>query len=198
MNELIPLRARPTTSDRSARIGMIVFIAGWTMMFGALLATYLLLRSGRPEGTSWPPPGLPTVERALPTLATVVLASSSATLQLGVSAIRAARPRALTGYLVITLALSIIFLCLQATTWSHMHARGLSPTGSIYATCFYGLTLFHALHVLVGMAGLAALLPRARRGAFSAHAHLAVRSWTIYWHFVGVVWLVFFAAVIVW
>ena len=198
MNDLIPLRARPTRSDRSARVGMIVFIGGWTMMFGALLATYLLLRSGQPAGTAWRPPGLPSVERALPTLATVVLLSSSATLSLGVAAIRGARPRALTGYLVVTLALALGFLALQTTTWLHMMRRGLSPTGSLYATCFFGLTMFHALHVGVGIVGIAALVPRAHRGAFSAHAHTAVRNWAVYWHFVDVAWIAFFAAVVLW
>ena len=198
MNDVIPLRTRQRSSDRAAQIGMIVFIAGWTMMFGAVLSTYLLLRSGQPAGSSWQPPGLPTLDRALPTLATVVLVSSSATLQLGLGAIRSARPRALTRYLVVTLGLALAFLSLQTTSWLHMMRRGLTPTGSLYATCFFGLTMFHAMHVGVGVLGLGSLLPRARRGAFNVQAHTAVRSWTVYWHFVGVVWLVFFAAVFLW
>ena len=73
--------------------------------------------------------------------------------------------------------------------------RGLVANGSLYAACFYGLTAFHALHVVVGLGGLASLWPRAARGAFSAREHTAVASWTAYWHFVGAVWVIFFATV---
>jgi heme/copper-type cytochrome/quinol oxidase subunit 3 len=192
MSDVLPLRGRVTPSERSARVGLIVFIAGWTMMFGALLVTYLLLRQG---STGWPPAGLPPIDRALSTAATAILLASSATLQLGLVAIRGARPAALRGYLAVTLVLAVLFLVLQTTSWVHMAHRGLDPTGSIYAACFFGLTMFHALHVLVGLFGLASLWPRVSRGAFSAHAHLAVRNWTHYWHFVDLVWLVFFGAV---
>jgi cytochrome c oxidase subunit 3 len=177
---------------------MIVFIAGWTMMFGSLLVAYLLLRQSAQSAQSsatWPPSGLPVIDRSLPTIATAVLLASSATLQLGLHAIRGARPAALRGYLLATLALALAFVALQISSWTHMLHRGLSPTGSLYATFFFGLTSFHALHVLGGIGGLASLWPRAARGAFSAREHVAVRSWTLYWHFVDAVWVVFFAAV---
>ena len=192
MSDVVPLRARPTHVDRTARIGMIVFVAGWTMMFGALLVAYLLLRQGAP---GWPPAGLPPLERSLPQVATGVLVASSVTLQLGLHAIRQARPVALRGYLVAAMLLAIAFLALQAASWVHMAHRGLDPTASLYAAGFFGLTSFHALHVAGGLVGLATLLPRALRGAFSAREHTAVRSWTLYWHFVGVVWIAFFASV---
>jgi cytochrome c oxidase subunit 3 len=192
MSDVLPLRGRASPSERTSRIGMIVFVAGWTMMFGAWLTTYLFYRQAAP---AWPPPGLPVIDRTLPSIATAVLVCSSVTLHLGLHAIRAARPEALRRLLLVTLVLAIGFLCLQVSSWTQMIRRGLSPTGSIYATCFFGLTGFHALHVGVGIVGLASLWPRAARGAFSAREHLAVRNWTLYWHFVDAVWIVFFAAV---
>jgi heme/copper-type cytochrome/quinol oxidase subunit 3 len=192
MADVLPLRGRATRGERSARVGMIVFIGGWTMMFGALLVAYLQLRQ---SAETWPPPGLPTIDRSLPSLATAVLLASSATLQLGLHAIRNARPVGLRGYLLATLALALAFLVLQISSGPHMVHRGLSPTGSLYAAFFFGLTSFHALHVLGGLGGLISLWPRAARGAFSAREHVPVRSWTVYWHFVDVVWIVFFAAV---
>ena len=192
MNDVIPLRGRITHDDRAARVGMIVFIGGWTMMFGAVLVAYLLLRQDAP---AWPPVGVPLFERGLPTAATAVLLASSATMQLGLHAIREARPRALVAYLGATLALALAYLALQLASWLHMMHRGLDATASLYAASFYGLGMLHALHVVVGAIGLGMLMPRALRGAFSAHKHTAVRSWTLYWHFVAVAWLAFFAAV---
>ncbi|MEO6954443.1 MAG: cytochrome c oxidase subunit 3 [Polyangia bacterium] len=198
MTQVVPLRARPSHEATTARIGMIVFVAGWTMMFGALLVAYLLLRTGQPEGASWPSAGLPRVPRALPTVATCVLLASSGTLALAVGSIRAARPRALIRWLWMTLLLALVFLGLQTTTWLRMRHLGLAPGASLYASSFFGLTLFHALHVIVGMLGLLSLLPRSYRGAFSAHGHTAVQSWALYWHFVDVAWIAFYVAVVVW
>ena len=192
MSDVLPLRAKPSQRERSARIGMIVFVAGWTMMFGALLTAYSLLRKSAPV---WPPLGVPHVDRTLPLVSTSVLVASSVTLQLGLVAIREARPAALRGYLLATLALALAFLTLQLAWWRHMVERGLEPSGSLYAAFFYGLTLFHALHVAVGLVGLCSLWPRAARGAFSAREHTAVRNWATYWHFVDVVWIAFFLAV---
>lgn len=198
MTQVIPLRARPTREATTARIGMIVFVAGWTMMFGALLVAYVLLRTGQPEGAPWPPAGLPRVPRLLPTVATFVLLSSSGTFTLALAAIRGARPRAFARWLWATLLLAVVFLGLQTTTWLGMQHLGLAHAASLYAASFFGLTFFHALHVVVGVFGLASLLPRSHRGAFSAHHHTAVRSWALYWHFVDVAWLAFYAAVVLW
>jgi cytochrome c oxidase subunit 3 len=192
MSDVVPLRGRPSIDDRAARIGMAIFVAAWTMMFGALLVAYLLLRQDAPR---WPPAGAPPLDRKLPACATLVLLASSGALQLGLIAVRGARQAALRNWLVVTLLLAFAFLGLQVATFARMLRRGLDPAHGIYAEGFFGLTGFHALHVIAGVVGLCTLLPRASRGAFSARAHTAVRSWTLYWHFVGVVWVVFFVAV---
>jgi heme/copper-type cytochrome/quinol oxidase subunit 3 len=53
------------------------------------------------------------------------------------------------------------------------------------------------LHVLVGIGALAWLTRGALRGKYSAARFLPVRLWTMYWHFVGVVWGAMFVAVCV-
>jgi heme/copper-type cytochrome/quinol oxidase subunit 3 len=69
---------------------------------------------------------------------------------------------------------------------------GLVPSGGPYASVFYALTSFHALHVLVGLAALTVLALRS--GARSA-TRSAVRLWGMFWHFVGVVWGALYVAV---
>ncbi len=191
---LIPLRARDTREARTSRVGMIVFIAGWTMMFGALLVAFLLLRAGI-DDDHWPPRGVPTIALTLPAIATFVLMLSSVVLQLSIAAVRSARPSSFRALLVASIVLAIVFLVVQVASWRAMLHRGLAPTRGLYAASFFGLTMFHAVHALVGVIGLGSLLPRARRGAFGAHDHLAVRNWSLYWHFVGAMWLAFFAAI---
>jgi heme/copper-type cytochrome/quinol oxidase subunit 3 len=198
VNGVIPLRGRMTRDDRSARVGMIAFICGWTMMFAALLTAYVLLRTSQASGYTWPPAGVPRIPRELPSVATLVLVVSSFTMNAALAGIRGASRAALVRWLGVTVLLAIAFLVMQTITWVHLSALGLAPGKSLYAASFFGLTIFHALHVVVGIGGLLSLLPRAQRGAFSAHDHVAVRSWALYWHFVDVAWIAFFAAVVLW
>ena len=76
---------------------------------------------------------------------------------------------------------------LQVTLWAAVWSAGLVPASSGYAAVFFALTGLHALHVLGGLAFLTALLRRAaREGAVS------LRHGAVYWHFMGVLWLVLF------
>jgi heme/copper-type cytochrome/quinol oxidase subunit 3 len=84
------------------------------------------------------------------------------------------------------------FLGLQAMVWAQLWRAGLRPEGGTYSSTFYGLTVFHGLHVLVGLLALATLAARAARGG---SGHLGLRLWTLYWHMVGVIWAVMFVLV---
>jgi heme/copper-type cytochrome/quinol oxidase subunit 3 len=57
---------------------------------------------------------------------------------------------------------------------------------------FYGLTVFHGLHVLVGACALAALVLRSARGQLTG---VSLRLWTLYLHMVAVLWAIMFVAV---
>jgi cytochrome c oxidase subunit 3 len=126
-----------------------------------------------------------------------MLIASSVTLALGLRAVRAARPKALAPLVGVTLLLGVAFLASQLWLWRSLFLAGLRPDTGIYGSVFYALTCFHGLHVLVGLIGLATLLPRALRGRFNAHEHTPVRMWAMFWHFVDAVWVVMFVMVYV-
>ncbi len=179
-------RGHPAHAEKTARIGMAVFLASWAMMFIALFFAYGLVRLRAPV---WPPPGELQLPRFLPGLNTLVIALSSATLGFAARAIRP-RPRALG--LGAAAGLGAVFLALQAVVWARVWRGGLLPSGGPYGSVFYALTTFHALHVLVGLVALGLL---AARGGDSRASRLAVRLWAMYWHFVGAVWVAMYAAV---
>jgi cytochrome c oxidase subunit 3 len=194
MSDVVPFRRTRKPSDTTAFIGMAVFLGGWAMMFAALFFAYALVRTKAP---SWPPPGEAAVPVALPAFNTLLLVASSVVLALGLAAVRGARPRLLTRLLVAALALGGAFLALQLVVWRSVWLGGLRPDSGIYGSVFYALTVFHGLHVLVGLVGIALLLPRALGGRFTVQSHTPVRLWAMYWHFVDVIWLVMFLTVYV-
>jgi cytochrome c oxidase subunit 3 len=193
--DLVPFRPRPRPkSDTTAYIGMVIFLGGWAMLFAGLFFVYGAVRIKAPV---WPPEGEIAAPLALPLVNTIVLLLSSTALILGLRAVRTAHPRALVRWLALALVLGCVFFTLQCIVWTRLWRAGLQPSTGIYGSVFYGLTAFHALHVIAGLIGLALLLPRALRGEFTVQRHTAVRMWGMFWHFVDAIWLVMFLTVYV-
>ncbi|HEY4320189.1 MAG TPA: heme-copper oxidase subunit III [Gemmatimonadales bacterium] len=144
---------------------------------------YLDLRS-----PAWPPPGISRPALLKPLIMTLLLLSSSAVLVWGERGIKRGQPRQLIAGLLGTLALAAGFLALFATEYrDKLHQ--FRPSGSAYASIFYTTTSLHCLHVLVGMLLLTYTLVRTLRGHFTETARTGVAVTTLYWHFVGVIWL---------
>ena len=181
-----PARHREAT----AVLGMSLFMASWAMLFAALFFAYGFTRA---RALAWPPADLPRLPLALPGLATLAIGAASAAL------VRARRPAAGTRPLrsvLVAIGGSAVFLAVQIAVAASLYAGGLRPDGGPYASVFYGLTTFHALHVAVGIGGLVSLLPALRRAeAHGWPAPIALRLWALYTHMVTVLWLLLYLGV---
>lgn len=180
-------------SRRTSFVGMVMALASWTMLFVALFFSYAVLRL---NAATWPPDGLAPLPKALPLLNTLVLLLSSCVLHQGTRPDAEEKPGALRRALLFTMLLGGLFLALQLAVWIPLWQHGfrIDNTGT-YGSIFYGLTVFHALHVLAGLLALAVLLPGASAGRYASGRSSAVRSSAMFWHFVDVVWVVMFVAV---
>ncbi|MDZ4694423.1 MAG: cytochrome c oxidase subunit 3 [Deltaproteobacteria bacterium] len=168
----------------TALLGMMMFMASWAMLFSALFFAYFLVRQ---KALQWPPEDLPTLPVMLPGLATALLALSSAALQRGLNRIRGGLTGAAMNVGGATI-LGAAFLICQVVLWQQLVGAGLVPASGTYASIFYTFTVFHALHVLIGVGALMVLTVSAARGRFKAESHIPLRLWTLYWHMVGVIW----------
>lgn len=175
----------------TALVGMLLFIASEVMFFGGLFATYFNARAAFAPGTWGPPPG-GHLDMPLAAVLTVVLVSSSFTMQFGVWAIRRGDTGGLKLWTAITLGLGVLFLAGQLYDYSEL---GFGIADGAYGTTFYTLTGFHGAHVFGGAVGLAIVLARTLRGQFSARNHVAVEAISMYWHFVDVVWIGVFSTI---
>jgi heme/copper-type cytochrome/quinol oxidase subunit 3 len=155
-------------AQQTSFIGMAVFLGGWTMLFAALLFVWADMRL---SASTWPPDGEARMPLVYPAVATLLIAASSWMLARGR---RAA-----------TLMLGVAFVAVQLVGWAALWRAGVTPSSGRYGSIVYAFCAFHALHVVVGLGGLA--LARAT----------AARNWRIFWHFVGGVWLVLFVALFV-
>jgi cytochrome c oxidase subunit III len=184
--------ARPLPRDHeetTALLGMTLFVASWAMLFAALFFAYGLVRV---RSNAWPPADLPGLPLALPALGTVVLALASFALERARRLVRDGRPTGLAP-LVTALAASAVFLGVQVLVWQSLWSQGLRLDSGPYGSVVFGMTGFHALHVLVGLGGLSGLLLASSRAG--AVRPLPLRLWTLYLHMVGILWGLMFIAV---
>ena len=188
---------------------VILFISSEAMFFGALFTAYFYLRGRVPE---WEPIFQRCIAEhcekpawnsqteifgvTLPIVAinTILLVSSSFTMQLAINAIKKGDRRRLIRWMVPTIILGSIFLAGQGYEYTRL---GFLPTNGVFAGIFFTLTGFHGAHVTGGVLMNLYVLLRASKGQFTAKRHLAVEAASLYWHFVDIVWIGLFLTIYV-
>jgi heme/copper-type cytochrome/quinol oxidase subunit 3 len=175
--------------------GMVMLIATEAMLFASLIASYFFLRFQ--SGPLWPPEGIvkPTLE--LPLIMTAILWSSSIPVHLAERAIKRGKVGMLKLWLALAFVIGAVFLGMQAGIEYPEKLKEFTPTTNSYGSLFFTITGFHGLHVLVGLVFNVWTQMRAWQGAFDAHRHVTVQNFTMYWHFVDVVWLFVLATIYV-
>jgi cytochrome c oxidase subunit 3 len=66
------------------------------------------------------------------------------------------------------------------------------PYGNMWASCYFTMTGFHAIHVIGGLVIFAIMLIMAARGRFGRQHESMVELTGLYWHFVDIVWIFLF------
>jgi cytochrome c oxidase subunit 3 len=169
-------------------VGTVVWLASELMFFSGLFAAYFTLRA---QAVQWPPPGV-NLDTVAATIATVLLVSSSGTMQLAVRATLADRRRSFGLWLGCTFVLGVVFVAAQARDWSQL-TFGVSSHA--YGSAFYVMTGFHGLHVIGGLLAMVLMAGRATSPRFGAADAPSVEMLSYYWHFVDVVWIALWATI---
>jgi len=179
-------------------LGMGLFLASLGVLFAATLVAYLAVRLGAAAETRALAPSLPAGLWA----GTALLAAASVTVQAALGAARTGRRERLRALLALTTLLGVAFLAAQAASWLVMLraeravAPALGGVAGVYLVQFYFLTGLHAAHVLGGLVLMAHVTRTAWLGRYSPAWHQGVRHAATYWHFLGMVWLILFAALL--
>jgi cytochrome c oxidase subunit 3 len=166
--------------------GLLTFLISESLMFGGFFATYLIFFS---MYQNWPPEGT-EVELLVPAINTIILVSSSFVIHLGDTAIKKNDLGGMRKWYLITALMGAIFLAGQVYEYLNL---GYGLTENIFSNCFYLMTGFHGLHVLIGICLILGVLWRSRRPEhYSSSKHTGIEMAEIYWHFVDIIWIVLF------
>ncbi len=177
-------------------LGMVLILVSIGAFFIALAAAYFFAIQDRPALTAahfggwfW--------------ASTCLILLSSVTLQVARRSLRFARLHAYRRQLQWTLLIGVLFLCTQLLGCLDLARQGVFLVGNPHGSVYFIFSGVHAFHLIGGLGGLWWLLRRARRLADGEEQPLrkhrsVARNVSIYWHFMGILWVGLFVLLLVW
>ncbi len=195
--------------------GMWLFLLTEIMFFGGLFMAYLLYRNWYYEAFV---SASNTLGIGLGTTNTAILILSSFTMAMGVYSAEMRNRRGLMLSLSLTIVLGLAFLGIKTIEYHEKfvehHVPGatfsiedfvhpkdsrdaaLAPDMAQHAQLFFflyfAMTGMHALHMIIGISILFALLWKAYQGNYINGHTATIDNFGLYWHFVDIVWIFLF------
>jgi cytochrome c oxidase subunit 3 len=174
------------------RVGMLTLIAAEAAIFTIFVVAYIFYIGKSLSGP------MPKDVLELPIFDTACLLSSSLTIHLAVRALRNAKVSAFGLWWFVTITLGAIFLAGTGREWRHLISEnGLTISTNLFGTTYYSLVGLHAFHVTAGLIVLSmGMIFTVFRKVKPEHSERA-DIFSLYWHFVDVVWVIVFTVVYV-
>jgi cytochrome c oxidase subunit III len=169
---------------------MFCLIAAESAIFVIFLVAYIFYIGRSLSGPT------PREVLEIPILNTVCLLSSSITIHFAVRALQQGKMLAFKLLWFLTLALGAKFLIGTGIEWHGLiYRHGLTITTNLFGTTYYSLVGLHAFHVVVGLVGLTIVMLLALASKVRRQQSEKVEVFSLYWHFVDVVWVAVFTTV---
>ena len=173
------------------KLAMWLFLGSECLLFGGLIATYMLYRGRHSENLGpdqvWDIP--------FTSASSFVLLMSSLTMVLAVTAAQRDDDRNTSLWLTVTALLGSLFVAGQVYEFTTFYREGLGFTTSLFSSSFYTLTGFHGVHVSVGIIILLATMGLVVKKRIHGDKAEVVELVGLYWHFVDIVWILIFTLV---
>ena len=167
--------------------GMMTTIATESMIFVGLLASYGFLRA---SSRAWPPPGIPLPEIPKTAVFSALLIGSSIPViwaERGIKKGDVARLR---------LGFAIAWLMAAAFVGNSIKDfldLKFGWSDNAYASIFYATVGLHLAHVIVALLLGLGVQAKAWGNRYDEDHYLTVEVFSLYWHFVDVVWIFVFS-----
>ena len=180
--------------SRAERVvfGFWVFMMSDLIVFGLLFATYATMLGATAGGPG--PADLFELRSAL--IETVVLLTSS--LAFGLAAVSMKHDsnyRAMVGWLLVTLALGVVFLVFEVHDFVSGFVKGGIPQASGFLSAYFALVSLHGIHVTAACIWLVVILAQLYVYRLDDDVKLSLLRLGVLWHFLDIVWIGIFSVV---
>ncbi len=136
-----------------------------------------------------------TLNKEIGATNTLLLITSSYFVVRAVHAIRQGEVNRCIHWIYAALLGGLGFLVLKSVEYYDKFAEGITLSTNTFYMFYLSLTMFHFLHVILGMIILFAVALKAKRGAYSDQNYTGVETGASYWHMVDLVWIILFPLV---
>jgi heme/copper-type cytochrome/quinol oxidase subunit 3 len=184
------LHVAPSTLE-IGKLGMWIFLAGETMVFGGLMGVFILV--GLSHG-GWATDGA-HVNWRLGAINTLVLFTSSLTAALAQGAARNQDSAGVKRYLGATAAFGVLFLVITAFECAGDFSEGFTPRADLFWSFYYLMTGLHVIHLLAGVLVIFGFLLLINPRTPDEWIERKLRYVCLYWYFLQTVWVFLFALV---
>ena len=203
-----------TTGLDNRKIAIWAFLGSECMLFGTLIATYLIYKGKSIVGPfphePWTNPQtgeqfIAILNIPVTSASTFVLLMSSLAMVLAHNAVvHKNEPKTTTGeriigssklWIAMTALMGMLFLAFQAYEFTSFVHEGLSLSTNLFGSSFYTLTGFHGAHVTAGVLWLWSLFAIDMKRKLGPDDAINVDLLALYWHFVDVVWIAIFTLI---
>ena len=179
-----------------ARVGLWMFLAVITSLFGLFVSAYYMRLSGH-HGSGPAQDWMALSEPPVLWLNSALLIFASVAMQAARSAVRAGNAERTGNALLLGGLLTLAFLGGQFYAWMQVRASPAFAPVNPAVAFFYLLTAVHGLHLLGGLYVWGRTLARTRRKDVELiDVRLSVELCSVYWHFLLLVWLGLFAVML--
>ncbi len=182
-----------------SKIGMWLFLLSEIILFGGLFLLYSSYRYKNPLDfhlAAW------ELNRALGTINTLILITSSLFMALSIFFIRKGNRNLSMLFLLATIFFGLLFLGIKYVEWTVKIEHGLYPNSPrllgrnngevLFYGLYYSMTGLHALHLLVGLFVLSFMLGFIMKGKINKNRFTPLENSGLYWHLVDIIWIFLF------
>ena len=176
-------------------IAMMISLISFTMLFAVLFLGYAVFRFNALE---WPPMGMERVDLFIPSMSTLVIMLSSLTFWSVGNFISGAQKKKAELMGSLSLLLGALFVGTQFILWETLRSKGIYQGTGIYASLIYGFTWTHVGHMVLAIALKAWLILMVFRAKEVRDiGQNLVRNVSMFWHFLGIVWVLIYVVLFV-
>lgn len=191
MSEIVAVNKETRERNERTSLGFWIYLMTDSLLFAGLFATFVVLRSNVADG----PNSAEIFSMPLVLTETIILLVSSMTAGLALLALRHRRLRQAIIFMVLTYIAGLSFLTIELTEFSILLGEGHSWQTSAFLSAFFTLVGTHGAHIFVGLLWLVVLVCVLARRGMSDKLMRQFGMWTLFWHFLDLVWIFIFTVV---
>lgn len=171
--------------------GFWVYLMTDCVLFATLFVTYAVLHNNTFGG----PSGKELFDLPFVLTETLILLTSSFSCGLAVLASQRGAKQLGLACLALTFLLGAAFLGLELTEFTQLVHEGNSWQRSGFLSAFFTLVGTHGLHIASGLIWAIVLMTHIVRQGFTEHTTRRLTLFSMFWHFLDVVWIFIFSLV---